>query len=184
MGKWIPALYSPNYILHNAAIWQPRAEIDAFDVAAFLRERNSALLIVRITPRVNCIIKEACLENNINPRWVLATLQKEQGLIEGDAIPQRMQYAMGYGVTDSGVRAGVEGFTWQIRQATTRMREYALPWAPIHELVDERLRRAKIVDGIRVTAANLATAACYTYTPHLRGNKLLWNLYLRYWPDE
>jgi hypothetical protein len=40
-----------------------------------------------------------------------------------------------------------------------------------------------IVSSTKVTPANLATAALYTYTPHLHGNRLLWSIMNRWFGD-
>jgi hypothetical protein len=175
---WSPLQYEPSYVLHNRSIWLDEDAINVFDVAGFLSRVESPLR--NAVPNANVIIKRACLEHNVNPRWVLATLQKEQSLIEGDPTEERLEWAMGYGVPDSGVKIKkFAGFTKQVFAAVAGMRRYCFPEAKYY--AGKHIRRPMSVDGTAVFPVNIATAACYVYTPHMRGNRLLWDIYRKYW---
>lgn len=179
---WSPKTYTPGYVLFDAGVWQDMTDIGKFDVAGFLLKWGRGLLDA--VPGVNTIVKKACFHYHVNPAWVLATLQKEQSLIESEPTEEKLKYAMGFGVTDSGARPGFDGFERQVRAACARVKEYSEPWADIYHIVQSKFRLSVVIDGVPVTPANLATAVCYTYTPHLHGNKLLWQLYRRYWPNR
>ena len=93
-----------------------------FDTYAFLRHTPRARQARWMAP----IIQAACSDYNINPRFVLAKLQHEQGLIFSRSPSQRaFDWAMGYGCPDSGARkARYRGFRKQVRSACWQVRRY------------------------------------------------------------
>ncbi len=123
----------------------------------------------------------------VSPKFLLGMLQKEQSLVT-DSSPKPSQYdwAMGYAVcdgcsvSDSAV-AKFKGFAKQIDSAAQQFRIGYLadldskgktitniaPGSPV------------VIDNTTVIPENKATAALYTYTPHLEGNRNLW----RIWQD-
>ncbi|MCX6742825.1 MAG: hypothetical protein NT116_01160, partial [Candidatus Parcubacteria bacterium] len=76
------------------------------------------------------IIFNAAHAYKVNPKWILATLQKEQSLVTNPAPAQRdFDWAMGYAVcdscsTDDPQVAMFKGFGTQIDRATWRIRYY------------------------------------------------------------
>lgn len=124
----------------------------------------------------------------INPKYLLALMQKEQSLVE-DASPTQKQFdwATGYGVCDDcsmndPAIQDFKGFANQLEWAAKQHREkYLLQilgrgttiagYAP---------GKTSMIDGIPVTPVNQATAMLYSYTPHLHGNENLWNIWQRW----
>lgn len=124
------------------------------------------------------IIYNAAQEARINPKFLLVTLQKEQGLIEKNAYDQRaLDYAMGYYCFDGqACNPQWQGFGKQMRAAALQFRDYidnihTRPYRP---------GQAVNIDGQLVTPANRITAAMYVYTPHLHGNRLFMTIWQRY----
>jgi hypothetical protein len=124
----------------------------------------------------------------INPKYIVALLQKEQSLVE-DATPSQGQldWATGYGVCDSCSKddpsiSDFKGFANQIYYAARQMREKYLMsvLATGRTISGVGPGITTVIDGIAVTPANAATAALYSYTPHIHGNLNLWNIWRRW----
>lgn len=141
------------------------------------------------------IIYSVGATHNISQKFLLVLLQKEQSLVTTVTPSQRAyNWATGFAVCDScstddpGLQR-YRGFYNQVNEAANRIsngyladlrsRGYTISgWGP---------GITKTVDGIEVTPVNNATAALYTYTPHLQGNAnfvRLWQLWFtRLFPD-
>lgn len=134
------------------------------------------------------IIYRAARQAMLSPKFLLALSQKEQSVIEDPAPTQKqLDWATGYGVCD-GCRLDdpavqrFKGFAKQILGAALQFREGYL------QDIASRGRTAggitintpTTIDGERITPANRATAALYTYTPHLHGNKLFAEIWQRW----
>nr|WP_243896233.1 RHS repeat domain-containing protein [Paenibacillus sp. F411] len=126
----------------------------------------------------------------INPKVILATLQKESALVTakpGDVSysSRRFYYAMGYGATDSGDDYTKAGFNVQISGGTATLKK-RYDEAPAtgypRKLPDgtvTSINYGKTVTSNGVTynnyvwVKNKATYSLYRYTPHTVDNKLL-----------
>lgn len=124
----------------------------------------------------------------INPKYLMALIQKEQSLVE-DPSPSQKQFdwAAGYGVCDNCSMndpsiQDFKGFASQLEWAAKQHREkYLLQilgrgttiagYAP---------GKTSLIDGVPVTPINQATAMLYSYTPHFHGNEILWNIWQRW----
>lgn len=125
------------------------------------------------------IIFQAAQESKINPKVLLATLQKEQSLIE-NIFPSQNQLdkAMGYRCPDSGgcspnslgFGKQVDGAAWQFRQYLDHPDQWTFQVGQSYE-----------VDGLTITPITSATAGLYNYTPHYSGNERFWRLWVKYW---
>lgn len=124
------------------------------------------------------IIWRAAQEFHISPRFILVLLQREQSLVT-TASPTEKQYAwaLGYAVCDDCSMDDpriqkFKGFANQVYYATKRLREsYLTDIANIGQTISGiRPGQVVTIDGQEVIPANAATAALYTYTPHLHGN--------------
>lgn len=132
------------------------------------------------------IIVNAARAHDINPKVIIATLQKEQSLIENPSPSQdNLDWAMGYGVCDSCTHddLGIQkfrGFAIQIDEAAKRL-------AYIRTNANEFFyapMRASPVDGVLVTPRNTATAALLNYTPHFAGNIRFLELWRKYFARQ
>lgn len=122
----------------------------------------------------------------VNPRFLLALIQKEQSLVY-DANPSKCQidWATGYGrpdgsTCDDPAWQRYRGFTTQIINAAAFVQCF---YADITDKCGSRRTFGyfpgvpAMIDGQAVTPANLATAILYTYTPHVHGNQNLRKLW-------
>lgn len=90
-----------------------------------------------ITPKVtiNCgtngmlfthFLDELCKIYNINPLWILASIQREQsGIYVSRELPKYVQdKILGYGITEQGIYPQFLGFENQIKHAIRTLRNY------------------------------------------------------------
>ncbi|MEI6288479.1 MAG: hypothetical protein WCP18_02780 [bacterium] len=185
------ASFDPNYILSDAEISDFNA-MNLNDIQGFLNSQPGSLKSYSttdpntgITKSAAQIFYETALANKINPKYLLALVQKEQSLITSPAPEQgRLDWATGYGCPDSGgCKEGARGFYNQVDFAAWQTRTY------LDSIYKFSFQPGKTytIDGTSVTPQNNATAGLYNYTPHLHGNQNLWNLWTQYfgkkWPD-
>lgn len=113
----------------------------------------------------------------VNPRFLLALIQKEQSLVD-DPNPSRCQidWAAGYGRPDGSTCDDpnwqrYRGFTTQIVSAAAFVRFiYDQDHSGTLRTFGFFAGVPTSIDGQSVTPSNTATAILYTYTPHLHGN--------------
>lgn len=167
----------------------PDSELERADamsleqIRTFLRHKGglSQLTLTDVDGRSKSaaeIIHRVAQDYQLNPKFLLALLQREQSLVEARTpSAYQLDWATGYARCDScdvdhPLVAAYKGFAKQLEGAAKRIRD--------NYLADLAVRGAtqtgwgpgitKIVDGVPVTPANKATAILYTYTPHLNGN--------------
>ena len=184
--------FDPNRVLEDN---------DVFDVSGmsyarlveFLRVKGT-LADVRLAdidgiPKTGAeIIWRVATSYKINPKYLLALIQKEQSLVE-DPSPTSAQFdwAAGYAICDSCSKNDpsvqeFKGFASQLEWAAKQHREKYL----LQLLGSGQTRAGKgvgktmTVDGLTITPTNKATAMLYSYTPHLHGNLNLWNIWRRW----
>ncbi|MCC7357261.1 hypothetical protein IT408_02025 [Candidatus Uhrbacteria bacterium] len=134
------------------------------------------------------VIWRVATSYKMNPKYLIAVLQKEQSLVE-DANPNQRQFdwAMGYGVCDSCSKddpaiQDYKGFASQLEWAAKQHREKYL----LRILATGTTRsgtapgKSMVIDGEVVTPQNNATAMLYAYTPHTHGNLNLWRIWRRW----
>lgn len=184
--------FDPSFILSDEEL-QDWDSMDRAGIQAFLEERGSFLPTYRTedlhgTERLaSDIIYRAAVDNNINPKYLLVKLQKEQSLITEDNPTQKqLDGATGYGITDGcGWTCETyfrnKGFGKQVDSAAGIMRWY-------YDNVNGQswIKRPPLsysIDGQFITPQTLATAFLYTYTPHIQGNKNFWTLW-QTWFDQ
>jgi len=135
------------------------------------------------------IIYDRAITNKVSPKFIIALLQKEQGLIE-DKNPKQSQldWATGYGCPDGDkCNPRWQGFWKQVNSGSLQFRDY---------MDNPRLYTYKAgqtyiftnpyaANGLKVntsvTPVNQATAALYNYTPHVyNGNYNFYKLWKKY----
>lgn len=121
------------------------------------------------------MISQECIRFNVNPKVMLATLQKEQSLL-GNAHPKQSQldWALGAGKADTFTSTHMKGFGNQIYWGAQKFNKNAKDW---HSGATER------VDGKSQVCDNEGTFAQYRYTPHYSGVMSFWTIYWRYFGD-
>lgn len=184
--------FDPNRILEDEDIFDVNGM--GYDrMVRFLRAKGT--LADYRTPDIDGVPKTAAeiiwriaTSYKINPKYLLALIQKEQSLVE-DSAPTQNQYdwAAGYGVCDSCKKDDpsiqeFKGFASQLEWAAKQHREKYL----LQILANGTTRagkapgKAMVIDGLSVTPVNNATAMLYSYTPHIHGNLNLWRIWRRW----
>jgi len=152
------------------------------------------------------IIWDAAQAWNLNPRVILATLQKEQSLltISNSSDSARLYKAMGCGVYGDADNDGktdnrFPGFGNQVWNGARVLSTYEVTynWTPGATRVVtayKTVTATKTVDGEvvsydkrvsykkTITPKNASTFALYIYTPYYP-QKLVWDVYVRYFGD-
>ncbi|MBD3281342.1 hypothetical protein GF391_01205 [Candidatus Uhrbacteria bacterium] len=128
----------------------------------------------------------------MNPKYLLALLQKEQSLVEDPEPSERqLAWAMGYGVCDSCSKddpriQDFRGFANQVEYAARQHREKYLMQLLTYgkTIAGKGIGITMEIDGIVVTPKNQATAMLYSYTPHIHGNLNLWKIWKQWFSLE
>ncbi len=141
------------------------------DIRNFLTRIGSQLANTIHGVDVAAAIKSAADANGINPLVLLATLQKEKGLVQtrSTITQSQLDWACGVGAYDGGNwNNRYKGFANQISSAASTYKN----------LYNRGAGTISIDNGAhRVTAANAATASVYRYTPHTAGGQLFHSVY-------
>lgn len=181
--------FNPNFILSDAEL-QNSQSMSTVDIQAFLENHGGYISTLKIADfegkerPVSYIISQAAQAHQINPKYLLVKLQKEQGLItEKNPTQKQLDGATGYGITDGcgwscDSFLNNQGFGKQVDSAAAIMRWYfdnltANPWI-------KRPPNTYTIDNTTVKPVNLATAFLYTYTPHIQGNQNFWTLWQKW----
>lgn len=179
--------FDPNDVISDAIFFKSD-DMTPSEIQSFLERKRSGLANYSTydtdgeTRFASEIIWRAATTNGINPKVLLILLQKEQSLIENPSPSQyNYDWATGFAICDScspndPQLAAYKGFGTQVQKAASRKKYYTQNPGEFQFRPDE----SKYVDGLLVTPANLATAALYNYTPHLKGNFSFWKLWMRY----
>lgn len=187
---WAQEQFDYNYIISDNDLTD-YTSLTFDQIQAFLVSKNSTLAdYVDPTTRLSAaqVIYQSAQDFQINPKFLLALLQKEQSLVE-HPLPQPNQYdwATGYAVCDSCTTTDPDlqkfkGFYNQVYNAAKRIRTVYLADLETKGMTTSGYGPGltKLVDGLPITPANNATAVVYTYTPHLEGNKLLFQIWQRF----
>ncbi len=185
-------VFDPDFLISDAEL-QDWDTMGRADIQAFLREKNSYLTRYRVADvtgkkrLASDIIQRASKENQINPKYLLVKLQKEQSLVTAtDPTQKQLDWATGYGVCDACKLDDpkiqkYKGFGQQVDAAAGIMRWYYDNFQS--ETWIKRAGTAYTVDNRTVIPATNATAFLYTYTPHIQGNENFWKLWQR-WFDQ
>ena len=130
------------------------------------------------------IIYERAQANQVNPKFLLVLLQKEQSLVE-DVSPTQgsLDWAVGYGCFDNqACNERWRGFWKQINSAGLQFRDYM----DNPQLYNYKASGTYTISNTNrepsvVTPVNRATAALYNYTPHVyNGNYNFYKIWQRW----
>ncbi len=180
------ALFNPENIITDTDL-QDWESMDRSGIRAFLRNKNSSLSDMIIEDfegkrrYASEIIYQSARNYQINPKYLLVKLQKEQSLVTSQNPTQRqLDWATGYGACDSCDTTDprlekYKGFGKQVDNAAGIMRWYYENAG--REQWIKKPNTSYTIDTTIITPANQATAFLYTYTPHLQGNQNFWKLW-------
>ncbi len=182
-------LLSDEELTNTAAI--SREELQTFLSRGSLATYTTADAEGVLRPAID-ILWRAAQEFRLNPRALLVLLQREQSLVEDNHPTQdQLDWAMGYAICDDCSKNDpalqkYRGFGAQVYYAAKRIRESYL--GDLHEngqtISGVGPGIPTMIDGVTVIPTNKATAALYTYTPHLHGNENFVRIWRRWFvPD-
>lgn len=165
------AAYDRNLLCTDAGLVNSSA-LNTTGIQAFLVSKGSFLKSYSQGGRTAAqIINDAAKENGINPVAILAMIQKEQSLVSMSSYNQgSLDWAMGYGATDSATYQQFKGFTTQIDNGTWQLRKNYDYWATNGSVWNVGKSMLLKPDNVMVTFGNKCTSAQYRYTPHLGVN--------------
>jgi len=168
-------------------------------IQKFLEREDSVLarysqIINGQTIKASAMIWEIAQKHNISPKFLLTTLEKEQGLIHRDqATEKALDWATGYGCYGGGCKEKYRGFYNQVEATAETQQIY---WQKAGQFSFTSGQTTNTFDGYKVTPANKATANLYIYTPYVGyapelgvtqtagGNKLFWRIWSRYFTNQ
>ncbi len=190
-----PALstFNPGYILDDADMFG-LGIMTRDSIRDFLASKGSGLAHIKLTDIdgeekwPTDIVWRVATSYRINPKYLLALMQKEQSLVEDPSPSQKqLDWATGFAVCDScsmndPALQQYKGFASQLEWAAKQHTEKYLLQLLGRGTTISGIAPGKAVkiDGQTVIPANKATAMLYTYTPHLHGNLNLWNIWQRW----
>ncbi|HCM45705.1 MAG: hypothetical protein UV92_C0004G0033 [Parcubacteria group bacterium GW2011_GWA1_43_27] len=186
--------FAYNYIISDYDLTDYQS-MDLNQIQSFLVSKSSSLAnysdpITRLSAAQ--VIYQSAQDFQISPKFLLALIQKEQSLVEdGTPLPSQYDWATGYAVcdscsTDDPLIQKFKGFYNQVYNAAKRISTVYLVELESNGQTSSGFGPgiAKQVDGLIVTPANKATAALYTYTPHLHGNELFSQVWERFFAQN
>lgn len=182
------AEFNPHFILSDREMRDADA-MDYGDVLLFLSKKGGLNRVRDVDPTdrktkdAARLVTDAATRYQVNPKYLLALIQKESSAVEtAKPSARQLDWATGYAVCDSCKKTDPQvvkykGFAKQVVNAADWM-DWYLQRGPEAALVKPGEQRT--VDKTKVTPGNLATAALYAYTPHVHGNRLLWSIWNRW----
>lgn len=187
---------------HNIITDQDLRDKDALSKTAiqtFLIRENSVLsrysqIVDNQTLTAAEMIWQVSQKHSVNPKFILADLEKEQGLIhKTQATEKALDWATGYGCYGGTCKEKYRGFYNQI-EATAETQE--IYWQKAGQFSFKVGQTTKTFDDFLVTPENKATSNLYIYTPYVGyapelgvtknngGNKLFWTVWSRYFTNQ
>lgn len=140
------------------------------------------------------IIWEVSQKHNVNPKFLLTNLEKEQGLIQkSQATEKALDWAMGYSCYGGSCNEKHRGFYNQIEASAETQQIYL---AKAGQFAFVTGKETVTFDGYKVTPQNNATTNLYIYTPYVGNapelginsrfgaNKLFWRIWQRYFSNQ
>lgn len=193
----IPAItsagFDPNNVLNNEDILG-LGDMRLGDIQSFLDSRPGILRAYRM-PDIDGVERSVAeivwrISNTyqLNPRYLLALMQKEQSLVD-DPNPSQKQldWATGYAICDDcsmndprlqEFRGLANQLEWAAKQHRERYLQQILGTGTT--ISGKAAGKASLISGQIVVPANNATAMLYSYTPHIHGNYNLWLIWQRW----
>ncbi len=172
--------FDPHYIIsdsdmRNNTTWTTN-DVQSFldSKGGYLRNYSTIDIVDNKAKKAAEVVYDAASRYNINPKVLLVTLQKEQSLItDPNPNDSQLDWATGYAVCDSCSVSDPKvlkhkGFATQVDDAA-----YTFDWY-LRNTDATNTKKAGVateIDGTTVIPKTWATAALYTYTPHLHGNQ-------------
>ncbi len=194
MAVALPAhasVYDPLNVI-SYETWRASSSMTATDIQTFLNTQSGPLksyvctdTITGTTPVARSaasIIWRSAQAWNLNPKVILATLQKEQSLLttSNSSNASRLNKAMGCGVYTNSPNT-YPGFANQVYNGARLLAGYekTYGWTPG---MAKKVTVSATGKSATIAPANSCTFALYTYTPYYP-QQLFWNVYVTYFGD-
>jgi len=197
------ATYDPLNVIPYET-WRGASSLSAADIQAFLSTQSGPLKSLVTTDYVDPqtggalapgavsksaaqIVFEAARRWNLNPKVIIATLQKEQSLISvsNSSNAKRLRKAMGCGVYDVDHDGKIEnlypGFGNQIWNGARVLSTYEIKYS-WYLGKKKTVKVSATGESTTIVPANASTFALYTYTPYYPQISV-WRIYLGYFGD-
>lgn len=190
--------FNPHNIITDAELLNKNS-LSKTAIQKFLERENSVLarfsqVVDGQAKKASEIVWELSQEHNINPKFLLTNLEKEQGLIQkSQATEKALDWAMGYSCYGGGCNEKHRGFYNQVDAAAETQQIYL---AKAGQFNFNTGRETLTFDGYKVTPQNNATANLYIYTPYVGNapelginsrfgaNKLFWRIWHRWFSNQ
>ena len=191
-------IFNPSNIITDQELLD-KSSLSQAAIQKFLERENSVLarysqIIDNETLMAAEIIWEIGQKHSISPKFLLTTLEKEQGLIHStQATEKALDWATGYGCYGGTCKEKNRGFYNQVEASAETQEIY---WQKTGQFAFGVGQTTNSFDGYPVTPANKATANLYIYTPYVGyspelgvtqpygGNRLFWRIWHRYFTDQ
>lgn len=182
-------VFNPHFIISDEEMRDAKA-MDFSDIAAFLSTKGKLSSQFDVDPGDGLLkgaaqlVDDAAKRYQINPKYILALLQKESSIVETPVITRdQMDWAAGYALCDGCYKKNVlaqkyKGLAKQIDAGAGWMHWYLTNAENLGYL--KQKGAVYQIDNMKVAPQTAATAALYSYTPHIHGNRLLWSI-MRRW---
>ncbi|MEW6282906.1 MAG: D-Ala-D-Ala carboxypeptidase family metallohydrolase [Candidatus Eremiobacterota bacterium] len=165
-------MFEPDNLLPDRAL----QKASDFNVQEFLERLDSPLLLLKTQPQdgspsvpIVQQLEKTAWKYRMDVRVLLAKLQVEQSLVTRPPTPERLEWAFGFGLTDSDRMGAYRGFSRQLESAAQALTGYLDSRHPL-TVVGQVGKPMKVLDGTPLSPKTLATAALYRYTPYV-GNR-------------
>lgn len=190
--------FNPNNIITDEELLA-RDSLSQAAIQAFLIRENSVLAAYSQTVEGKTMtaaemIWQIAQKHGVNPKFLLTTLEKEQGLIhKTTATAKALDWAAGYGCYGGGCKEKYQGFYNQVEASAETQQIY---WQKAGQFAFNVGQTSNSFDNFPVTPANKATANLYIYTPYVGyspeigvlapygGNRLFWQVWHRYFSHQ
>ena len=196
--------FDPNNILSDQEL-KDKQSLSKSAIQVFLEWKNSALknfreIVNGTNKTAGEILWEVAQANNVSPKFLLAMLEKEKGLIQKSQATQKdFDWATGYSCHSGQCNEKYKGFFNQVESTAITQNIY---FDRAAQFSFQRGVSAKTNDGYIVTQANQATANLYIYTPYIGyapdygyknietgvgkfgANYLFWQIWTRFFSDK
>ncbi|RJR30807.1 hypothetical protein C4569_04000 [Candidatus Parcubacteria bacterium] len=190
--------YEPENIISDAELFDKNS-LTQKAIQVFLERENSVLarysqIVNGSAKKASQIIYEISQQQNINPKFLLTTLEKEQGLVsKSQATEKALDWATGYSCYGGSCNSKYKGFFNQVESAAIVQNIYKAKASGYSFQVN---KTTKTYDGYYLKPKNQATANLFIYTPYVGyspelgvldpfgGNRLFWRIWNRYFTKK
>ena len=190
--------FNPNNILTDQEMFD-KDSLSQAAIQNFLNQKNSVLarfsqIVDGQTMTAAEMIYEISQEHIINPKFLLATLEKEQSLISRPTATEKaLDWATGYSCFGGDCNEKHKGFHNQVEATAETQRIYIQKRGQFAFDVNKTTRTT---DGFQLTPQNQATTNLFIYTPYVGyspelgvtapygGNRLFWRIWSRYFTEQ